>query len=78
MSHSTWFRRVAVVAGLLASSSLGAQQPASTAPKVGDVAPDFTIRVATKDGVQKVPFRLADAKGSTVVLAFFPKARTGG
>lgn len=78
MSHTTWIRRVAAVAGLVASASLAAQEPADSALKVGDVAPDFTIRVATRDGVQSVPFHLADAKGSTVVLAFFPKARTGG
>lgn len=56
-----------------------AQDPAPDAsPKVGDMAPDFTLPSATKDGVNPIPVRLADFKGQTVVLAFFPKARTGG
>ena len=59
-----------------------AQQPAASAaplgPQVGDVAPDFTIVASDKAGVRAKPFHLADAKGSTVVLAFFPKARTKG
>lgn len=45
--------------------------------EVGAAAPDFTLVSATKDGVQK-PVKLSDLKGQTVVLAFFPKARTSG
>ena len=44
---------------------------------VGQVAPDFTLVSAGKDGVGKA-VKLSDYKGQTVVLAFFPKARTGG
>jgi len=47
-------------------------------PKVGDVAPDFTLKGSTKDGVLAKPIHLADFRGQTVVLAFFPKARTKG
>lgn len=47
-------------------------------PKVGDVAPDFTLQGSTKDGVLAKPIHLADFRGQTVVLAFFPKARTKG
>ena len=47
-------------------------------PKVGDVAPDFTLRGSTKDGLLPKPIHLADFRGQTVVLAFFPKARTKG
>jgi peroxiredoxin Q/BCP len=47
-------------------------------PKVGDVAPDFTLRGSTKDGLLPRPIHLADFRGQTVVLAFFPKARTKG
>ncbi len=61
---------------LLASAPLAllAQTPASTTLKVGDVAPDFTL---PSTGGGKV--HLADYIGkSTVVLAFFPAAFTGG
>ena len=47
-------------------------------PKVGDVAPDFTLRGSTKDGLLPKPIHLADFRGQTVVLAFFPKARPKG
>jgi peroxiredoxin Q/BCP len=47
-------------------------------PKVGDLAPDFTLRGSTRDGVLPRPIHLADFRGQTVVLAFFPKARTKG
>ena len=47
-------------------------------PKVGDVAPDFTLPASTKAGTLAKPVRLADLKGQVVVLAFFPKARTSG
>ena len=71
---------VALVAGC-AGAAL-AQQPAAPAPpvgpQVGDVAPDFTVVASDKAGVHAKSFHLADARGSTVVLAFFPKARTKG
>lgn len=47
--------------------------PPKTHLKVGDVAPDFTLR--TTDGTT---FDLAAQHGKTVVLAFFPAAFTGG
>jgi peroxiredoxin Q/BCP len=47
-------------------------------PKVGDMAPDFTLNGSTKDGLLPKPIHLADFRGQTVVLAFFPKARTKG
>jgi peroxiredoxin Q/BCP len=45
---------------------------------VGDVAPDFTLAGATQAGLMAKPIHLADFRGQTVVLAFFPKARTKG
>ena len=48
------------------------------APKVGDMAPDFTLKGSTKDGLLPKPIHLADFRGQTVVLAFFPKSRTKG
>jgi hypothetical protein len=61
------------------SMGLWAQGPAGAPPsstlKVGDKAPDFTL--PWTDG--KTPVHLADYIGkSTVVLAFFPAAFTGG
>ena len=62
--------------------ALAAQQspPAGTTPplEIGAVAPDFTMKGATRYGVLARPIHLSDFKGKTVVLAFFYKARTGG
>lgn len=41
--------------------------------KVGDKAPDFKIQ-----GSDGKTYTLAELKGRTVVLAWFPKAFTGG
>jgi peroxiredoxin Q/BCP len=41
--------------------------------KVGDMAPDFTLKAS--DGQT---YTLSKLKGKTVVLAWFPKAFTGG
>jgi len=41
--------------------------------KVGDMAPDFTLKAS--DGQT---YSLSKLKGKTVVLAWFPKAFTGG
>lgn len=62
---------------------LGAQQspaPTGMTPplELGAVAPDFSLRGATRYGILASPIRLSDFKGKTVVLAFFYKARTGG
>jgi thioredoxin-dependent peroxiredoxin len=67
----------------LAPAVLPAQQPpartAATPPlEIGAVAPDFSLRGATRYGVLANPVRLSDFKGKTVVLAFFYKARTSG
>lgn len=66
---------------VLALSSAGAQvaaAPAASALKVGDMAPDFTVTTVTSTGVEAKPFKLSEHRGETVVLAFFPKARTSG
>ena len=69
----------AVVAG---APSLLAQQPAappaSPLPAVGDVAPDFVIRGATRYGLLADRPMLSQLRGQTVVLAFFAAARTRG
>ena len=69
-------------ATLLLAFVCGAQQPQQpTQPvglAVGEMAPDFTVTGATRYGVLRDPIRLSEFRGQTVVLAFFPKARTKG
>jgi thioredoxin-dependent peroxiredoxin len=65
----------------LPTAVLAQQQQAAIAspgPQVGDVAPQFTLPGATRDGVRSTPVSLAELKGKTVVIAFFPAARTSG
>lgn len=45
---------------------------------VGEPAPDFELRGATRYGVLAEPVRLSDFRGKTVVLAFFFRARGSG
>lgn len=89
MNHEVWHRAsrtaraafiaVAAIGGL--SQLAAAQQGtggASSAPAVGQTAPDFTLPGATRYGLLRDPVKLSDFRGQTVVLAFFPKARTKG
>jgi cytochrome oxidase Cu insertion factor (SCO1/SenC/PrrC family) len=50
-----------------------APPPMSADLKVGDMAPDFAL-----PGSDGKVHKLSDYKGKTVVLAWFPKAFTGG
>jgi peroxiredoxin Q/BCP len=74
--------RLVIAAAALASSGpitvMAQEAPPETGPKVGAVAPDFSLPGATRYGLLKNPVRLSDYKGETVVLAFFFKARTRG
>jgi peroxiredoxin Q/BCP len=57
-----------------APASAPAQAPAPEAKvKVGDKAPEFALQ-----GSDGKVHKLSDYKGKTVVLAWFPKAFTGG
>ena len=60
----------------LAAVALFAQQPPAqhTNLKVGDEAPDFTLR----DQNNKESNSRTSGKRKTVILAFFPAAFTGG
>jgi peroxiredoxin Q/BCP len=62
------------------ASVAGAQAPVQSepGPKVGEMAPDFTLPGATMNGLMKAPITLSKFRGQTVVVAFFPKARTTG
>lgn len=63
---------VAVVCVGLTTVALGGQQGPGEL-KVGDQAPDFSL-----PGSDGRTHKLADYKGKAVVLAWFPKAFTGG
>ena len=82
MSRSVQQLAGSCVAVLVFASAVSAQQqtqPASPpGPAVGEMAPDFTVAGATRYGVLRDSVRLSDFRGQTVVLAFFPKARTKG
>jgi hypothetical protein len=77
--------QLALLGTVGSASVLFAQQPATPqpgsaafAPTVGQMAPDFTLPGVTRFGLLKTPFKLAEYRGQTVVLFFFPKARTKG
>jgi peroxiredoxin Q/BCP len=76
-------RNATLLAALLVTSVTSAAAQAAPAasdgrPNVGDIAPDFTLKGSTKDGLLAKPIHLADLRGQVVVLAFFPKSRTKG
>ena len=62
----------AVCVGLTAVAA-GRQQAPAPVLKVGDQAPEFSL-----PGTDGKTHKLSDYKGRTVVLAWFPKAVTGG
>lgn len=69
------------LAALLGGAAGAAAQAAPAGPTPltpGTVAPDFTLRGATRYGLLGAPVHLSDFRGKTVVLAFFYKARTKG
>lgn len=71
----------ALCAALVLPVALAAQQmtmPMPAMPKVGDVAPDFTLAAGTRAGVSAKPVKLSALRGQTVVISFYPKQRSGG
>jgi len=70
-----------LAAGLLLAMAAAlfaqAKKEDSGMPKVGDVAPDFTLKYF--DGTERKDVKLSDYRGKkNVVLAFFVFAFTGG
>ena len=57
----------------LAMSMQTPQTPQPAGLQVGDKAPDFTL-----PGSDGKTWKLSELKGKTVVVAWFPKAFTGG
>ncbi len=70
MRKGLWLLSLAftIIGGLLTSRPTLAQELS-----VGDQAPDFTL-----PGTDGKTYSLSGLKGKTVVLAWFPKAFTGG
>lgn len=74
MRHHTTHLRLALPGALLVLLVLLLPpSPVAAEPAVGDIAPDFAL-----PGSDGHTHRLADLRGRTVVLAWFPKAFTGG
>jgi peroxiredoxin Q/BCP len=49
------------------------------APKVGQIAPDFTLPYATKDSIARTPLTLSKLAGQhNIVIAFYPADWSGG
>ena len=81
MTQSRWGTLLAAALIGIPSIAARAQQPApqpEVGPKVGEMAPDFEFTGITRYGKLANAHKLSDFRGQTVVLAFFPKARTRG
>ena len=79
MRHSVLLAlALGAVASTAAAQAPAAAPAAPAGPNVGELAPDFALPGATRYGLLQAPVRLSDLRGQTVVVAFFPKARTSG
>jgi peroxiredoxin Q/BCP len=65
-------RRIVSLAALVAVLAMSANVLAAE-PKVGDTAPNFSLK-----GTDGKTYSLSDLKGKAIVIAWFPKAKTGG
>jgi thioredoxin-dependent peroxiredoxin len=70
---SRWLVVSAVCASLTVVASARQQAPVELKVKAGDKAPDFSL-----PGSDGKTHKLADYKGKTIVLAWFPAAFTVG
>ncbi len=73
----TMFRAGAMLMGVfIASVAAGQSDPA---PKVGELAPDFTLPYATRDSIARTPLELSKITGTrAIILAFYPADWSGG
>ena len=69
---------ILLLVGAVGAGAQAAPAPPEPGPKVGDIAPEFSLRGATRAGLLAAPVRLSKFRGQTVVVAFFPRARTTG
>ncbi len=68
-----WLRLAAVTALTCLAGTMASAQNQPAGLNVGDKAPDFSL-----PGTDGKTHTLAEMKGQTVILAWFPKAFTGG
>jgi len=72
-----WTTLAAATFACLTGTMAFAQDPAQPTPpaglNAGDKAPDFSL-----PGTDGKTYTLSELKGKTVILAWFPKAFTGG
>ena len=82
MKHARLGTLLAAALIVIPGSRVCGQTPATPAPevgpKIGEMAPDFEFTGITRYGKLANPQKLSDFRGKTVVLAFFPQARTRG
>ena len=82
MSHARLATLLTAAMMVFPGSRVCGQQPTTPAPevgpKVGEMAPDFEFTGITRYGKLANTQKLSDLRGQTVVLAFFPQARTRG
>jgi len=71
-------RRLAVTAPLVVGAACASAGESNAGPAVGEAAPSFSVQAVTREGRVASPITLEAQRGKTVVLAFFPKARTPG
>ncbi len=71
--------RVGAVVIFLALAATLSPGQTPEAPKVGQVAPDFTLPYATKDSIARTPLTLSKLVGQrSIIIAFFPADWSGG
>lgn len=71
------FRAGALMLSVLFGSIAAAQS--DPAPRVGEMAPDFTLPYATRDSIARTPVELSKLVGQrAIILAFYPADWSGG